>query len=419
LKVFKLFVALLLCLSIGLPYAACAAAFGPPGNWIHAFVATNKDRAESIIQADDGGYVIVGESNGTNTGWLQAWLLKTDAQGNQQWNKTYGSSGAQGRCVIPTNDGGFAICGVAYSNAYLIKIDASGNMVWNRSYNQITTAYAIIKTTDGGYALAGSTGTGRPDDNPCGLLKVDSYGNVVWNKIYLQAGDCAASSLVQTRDGGYALVGTTQNIDFLLVKVDSKGTFEWSKTYGSQDEDAGYSILQDSDGSYIMAGLMWNRTTFGGIGLVKADSAGNLLWLRNYPSVGNPSTMVHASDGSYILCGGLLDKIGTDGTLIWSRNFTYDGVVGDHQYAVSTCLVTATSDGGYAVASTIELTPANPQDMTSYVWIGKLDAQGNKIMFVPEFPIIAIPTVAIAISLFAVVLRKCWKIQQSQSSSFQ
>jgi hypothetical protein len=410
LKILKLLVALLLCLSISLPYSTCATSANPPGNWIHAYAATNKDRAESIIQASDGSYVIVGETNVTDNGWLAAWVLKTDAQGNQQWNKTYGSSGAQGRCVIPTNDGGFAICGVAYSNAYLIKIDASGNMVWNQSYNQITAAYAIIKTTDGGYALAGSTGTGRPGDSPCGLLKVDSSGNVVWSKSYPQAGNGGASSLVQTSDGGYALVGTTQNIDFLLVKVDSKGTFEWSKTYGSQDEDAGYSILQDPDGSYVMAGLMWNRTTFGGIGLVKADSAGNLLWLRNYPSVGNPSTMVHASDGSYILCCGFLDKIGTDGTLIWSRNVTYDGVIGDHQYAASTCLVTATSDEGYAVASTIQSTPANPQDMTSYVWLGKLDSQGNKTMFVPEFPIIAIPTVAIAISLFAVVLRKRWKV---------
>ena len=276
--------------------------------------------------------------------------MKTDTQGNQQWNKTYGTVGsARGLSVIQTDDNGFAVSGIANSNADLIKIDSSGNMVWNKSYTQLTSANAIIKTADGGYALAGSTGEEwKSSGNPCGLVKVDAMGNIVWSKSYSQAGDGAASSLVQTSDGGYALVGTTQDSDFLLVKVDSNGKFEWSKTYGSQDKDGSYSIIQDPDGSLVMAGLMWNRSTYGGVGLVKVDSAGNLLWLKNYPSIGSACTLVHASDGSYILCSGMLDKIGVDGTLLWSRNVTYDGAVGELSYAVSTSLLTATSDGGYA-----------------------------------------------------------------------
>jgi len=235
LKVLKLFIALLLCLSIGLPFSAYATAANPSDNWIHAFVGTNKDRAESIIQANDDGYVIAGETNVTDSGQLETWLLKTDSQGNQQWNKTYGTSGsARGLSIIQTVDNGYAISGIANYNADLIKIDASGNMLWNKSYTQITSANAIIRTTDGGYALAGSTGAVRPSDNPCGLVKVDASGNIVWSKSYSQAGNGAASSLIQTSDGGYALVGTTQNSDFLLVKVDSNGKFEWSKTYGSQ-----------------------------------------------------------------------------------------------------------------------------------------------------------------------------------------
>ena len=135
----------------------------------------------------------------------------------------------------------------------------------------------------------------------CCLVKVDASGNIVWSHSYSQAGIGAASSLILTSDGGYALVGTTQNEDFLLVKTDDKGNFKWSKTYGSQDKDGGSSIIQNIDGSYVMAGLMWNRSTYGGVGLVKVDSAGNLLWLRNYPSTGIHSTMVGASDGGYVL----------------------------------------------------------------------------------------------------------------------
>ena len=111
----------------------------------------------------------------------------------------------------------------------------------------------------------------------------------------------------------------------------------------------------------------------------------------------------------------MLDKIDTNGNLLWSRNVTFDGFVGDNSYAVPTSLVTSTSDGGYAVASTIQSIPKTPQDMTSYVWIGKLNAQGNQIKFVPEFPLIAIPTIAIAISFFAVLFRRRCKLQRALS----
>ena len=410
-KTLSVLVISLFCISIILPYPNRMAAADSASSWIHAYVGTNKDRVESLIQASDGGYVIAGATNVTDSGRLEAWLLKTDARGNQEWNRTYGTSGsAWARCIIQTDDGGYAIAGMANYVADLIKINGYGNMVWNRSYSQMASAYAVIQTTDGGYALAGSSGDFGGSDTCC-MVKVDSLGNIVWSNSYSQAGNGGASSLVQTSDGGYALVGTTENMDFLLVKVDGKGKFDWSKTYGSQDKDGGYSVLQDPDGSIVMAGLMWNRSTYWRAGLVKVDSAGNQLWLKNFPSDPMSSRMVRANDGSYVLCGGFLDKISADGNLVWSKNVTYDGIIEDN-YAVSTSLVTPTSDGGFAVASTIQSRPKNPQDMTSYVWIGKLDSQGNQITFVPEFPLIAIPALAIVISFFAVLFRKRWRLQR-------
>ena len=86
--------------------------------WIHTYERTNKDRAESLVQCSDGGYVIAGNTNiSSDPPRSQLWLLKTDALGNAEWNKTYGSSGsAQGRCVIQTSDGGYALVG--YSNSF-------------------------------------------------------------------------------------------------------------------------------------------------------------------------------------------------------------------------------------------------------------------------------------------------------------
>jgi hypothetical protein len=415
--ILSFFVISLLLFTAVVPSNTGFASASPTDSWIHTYGGASKDRAENLIQTSDGGYVIVGETNATSSGRLQLWLLKIDSQGSMEWRRTYGASGnVRGSCVIQTSDGGYAIAGTANSVAELVKTDAAGNMEWSRSYQDYSWAYCVIQIGDGGYVLAGATGDSywSSVDTTVWLAKIDPSGNTVWSKTYAEAGLGSANSVVQTNDGGYALVGTTYEEDFLLVKTDANGNFEWSKTYGSPDKDGGSSIVQDADGSYVMAGLLWNRTTFSsgsvGVGLVKADSGGDLLWLKNYPGSGVPSSMIRALDGNYVLCSGMLDKIDTQGNLLWSQNVTFDGNLGG-DYAVTTSILARTNDGGYAVAGTIQSTPPNPQDMTSYVWIGKLDANGNHSMFIPEFPPIATLIVAVLISLFALALKK----RQSQS----
>lgn len=383
----------------------------PSDSWIQTYEdGAKKDTADSLIQCADGGYLIAGTTNvSTNPPKTQLWLLKTDSHGNAEWNKTYGSIGlAIKGHVIQTNDGGFALAGTVSRRAEIIKTDSLGNLLWNRTFEH-SYASCLIQTSDGEYVLLGSTGeVSSSHGDIVWLVKINQSGDTVWSKTYPNLGDCGVSSIIQTLDKGLAAIGSTStNPDFLLVKFDESGNLKWRKTFGSQDMDFGSSIMQDADGSYVMAGTLWNRTTYGHvsmpIGLVKADSRGNFLWLKNYPGE-LPYSMVRSSDGSYVLYSSMLDKIDAGGNLLWSKNVSYENK-GIYR-ADFTPLVVQTSDGGYAVAGTIASRPTDQSDIISYVWIGKLDSEGNKIAFVPELSSMGIVILLTVVGFVMVAFKK-------------
>ena len=179
------------------------------------------DHAYSVFQTSDGGYALTGETNSSGAGDLDFWLVKTDATGNMQWNKTYGGTGADtGVVVVQNSDGGYAIAGRTASfgaggnDIWLIKTDATGNMLWNKTYGGPGTEQgnAMVQTSDGGYALfSPTTSFGAGGGQDVWLVKTDATGNMVWNKTYGGTGNEFAVYLIQTSDGGYALTGA-QNL---------------------------------------------------------------------------------------------------------------------------------------------------------------------------------------------------------------
>lgn len=353
-----------------------------PNTWIQTYGEKNQDQFQvaSLIQCNDGGYAITGDTNASGIGGHQFWLLKTDSSGNMLWNQTYGSAGSNhGKGVVQTKDGGYAIVGTTNAHAAFIKIDSVGNMQWNRTFGAGSSASCVIQTSDGGYVIAGPTDTIGID--AFWLVKIDASGGTLWTKTYTQAGSGLANTVIQTNDGGYAMIGRTENENFLLVKTNLQGDLEWSKTYGTQDKGTGFSIVQDIDGSYVMEGLLWNRSIGAAAGIVKADSAGNLLWMKNYPGSGSPSSMVGSGDGGYIVCAGsMLDKVDSEGILLWSKDLSFTS---GHTNITSASLAVHANDGGYAVAGIASQVGPDGQDWISYAWIEKTDSQGNHPMFLP------------------------------------
>jgi hypothetical protein len=198
-----------------------------------------------VIQTSDGGYVPVGRTDSFGAGSWDFWLVKTDALGVMQWNRTYGGAHYDyAFSVVQTTDGGYAMAGYTQSfgagssDAWLVKTDSSGNVQWSRTYGGTDSddAWSVVQTADGGYALAGQqrslTTAGWYD---FWLVKTDANGNMQWNKTYGRINWDIAYSVVQTKDGGYVLAGSTESpgaFDAWLVKTDENGNIQWNKTYG-------------------------------------------------------------------------------------------------------------------------------------------------------------------------------------------
>ena len=134
--------------------------------WTKVYGGIKDDGASSLIKTMEGGYMIVGYTESFGNGNQDIWLLKTDSLGNKLWDKTYGGKeNDYGRTIIQTNDGDYMICGETYSfddsewgDIWIVKTDSSGNEEWEKSYGGESTEICndIIEKEDG-YIVSGSS----------------------------------------------------------------------------------------------------------------------------------------------------------------------------------------------------------------------------------------------------------------------
>jgi hypothetical protein len=171
----------------------------------------------TLVEANDGGYAVAGTWN------AHFWFAKTDSNGNLQWNQIYNVSNLGGvfNSIAKTKDGGYILAGAEndgqggyLGRAWLLKTDAKGNMQWNHSYASGDTFYSVVQTTDGGYIAVGHY-LSHVDATPLALLvRTDSSGNVQWNATYGYA-ESRLSSVTLTTDGGFAVSGKLNNTIWL------------------------------------------------------------------------------------------------------------------------------------------------------------------------------------------------------------
>jgi hypothetical protein len=350
------------------------------------------DYAFAVQKTNDGGYILAGSTNSFGAGNGDAWLIKTDANGNKVWDKTFGGSYSDGAYAVQqTSDGGYILAGstqsygAGSSDAWLIKTDADGNKLWDKTFGGINSdgASAVQQTSDGGYILAGSTNSFGADNYDAWLIKTDANGNKVWDRTFGGSGMDGAYAVQQTSDGGYILAGFTDSYgagsrDGWLIKTDANGNKLWDKTFGGSANDLAYALQQTSDSGYILAGWTYS---YGAVNsdawLIKTDVNGNKVWEKTFGGSSDDSayTVRQTSDGGYILAGGTasygagnggawLIKTDAKGNEVWDKTF------GGGFFALS---VQQMSDGGYILAGITGSYGSGDVD----AWLAKTDADGN------------------------------------------
>jgi hypothetical protein len=374
--------------------------------WNKTFGRTNYDLGTGIKVAQDGGYIFVGIKDAVfyDDGG-DCWLVKLDANGAIQWEKTFGGADSEiASDVCVTNDHGYAIAfstrsfGVGDMDICVVKTDGNGTELWNRTYGGVShdQATSIQQTTDDGYIITAMTQSFG--DNEAWLFKVDQDGGLQWNHTYGTYDDTGEYFMqaLQTSDGGYVAAGRNYladglNSDIFVVKIDEEGTVEWEKQLGGPYPDGCIAVTQTIDGCYILTGQSSQSAhTPEDISLFKIDSLGNEIWSRYYgsPYFDTGTSVLQCADGGFLVAGeysrtsqntdAIILRTDAEGYEEWTQIF--GGTQSDGFLEIQ-----QTSDDGAIVVGFTESFGAGDSD----IWVMKFSAFENRP---PSPPTIIGPT---------------------------
>lgn len=346
-------------------------------------LGNGKQAGYAVEQTADGGYVVAGDDNSSNVPQQPfAWVVKTDAAGNEQWEKSWPGEGlTQLYHVHQTSDGDYVVAGFTAESistlyfGYLAKLDGAGNLLWEKKFGTAGeySFGAADATAGGGTILIGTAGPSKSGPFSPYLVKADPDGNLEWERTLAQTGASSGQSVWQLEDGGFILgFGNGSN-----AKTDALGNIEW-QTASPADEVSG--PRPTSDGGFLLTGWVgtWPNQN---AALAKLDSEGQRVWTVGLGgSKADTSTIGQETrDGGYVIAGdtysygaGANDlyvvKADSSGALEWQATFGGTG------YDLATD-VDQTSDGGYVVLGRISGGSFGTTGV--YTELVKTDADGN------------------------------------------
>lgn len=317
--------------------------------WQKNYGSSSGDTIFSITPTSDGGYIMAGQSDSTggntlgNHGGIDYLIVKTDSEGNIEWQKCFGGSKTDiARSIKQTIDGGYIVVGISQSidgdvkfhgrneygggpggnssyylnndgfESWVIKLTASASISWSKCLHEYDTdfypfslyrenlASFVTQTKDGDYIIAGDrivpySEYGSDVDRSIVITKLNGEGTILWKNTNLGSGVIIDPSICEN-DSGYVYAGTS-NFPFepgmrdCVVGMNLNGSlfpyYKWSKVYGGTRDDKSNSIIKTLDGGYVIAGYTESNDVdiIGNHGrkdfwILKLDSNGIKQWSK-------------------------------------------------------------------------------------------------------------------------------------------
>ena len=369
---------------------------------------------------------ISGDKTSACRGEYDYWVVRLNANGTTLWDRTLGGTEYdESTCLSPTPDGGcvvggFSVSGISGDKSeairgsvdyWVVKLDATGRPQWDRTYGgDITDILTnVLPTPDGGYVLGGFSGSNRSGDRsqPCRggddfwVVKLNSLGQKEWDSSFGSNGQDDLRTMSLTPDGGYLLSGESSSsasfeksqpsrgfFDYWVVKTDGRGRLQWERTLGTPEGDQASGVLQAPDGTYFVAGTsngspsgertapLWGSSDFWALKLAAArptrsrvEIRGDSLLCSSQPLLLTAATSAPAAAYRWST-GATTPSITVTqlGTYTVTATFP-DGQTSTDQQVVAPFVPDLRIDGDtlLCAGSTARLTAVSPS-ATSYLW---------------------------------------------------
>jgi hypothetical protein len=300
--------------------------------WAKRWGGADVDIAFGVRELSDGTFAVAGWTKSKGAGEGDYFLLGLDANGATRFEKTFGGRGDD-RCtqIIMTRDGGLALFGESYSfgkgdaRFYLVKTDADGELQWEKSYDfgpLNDRGIALVEHKEG-YLLVGNSmdsksgSTATKSDGVA--IMVDAKGEELWRKTFGGDGIDLLHHVTRLRDGRFLISGYTrsfgsQQADIWAIALAADGAVRYAKTIGGPDDD--HNIMARAYGSgSVLAGYTksfgegeWNAQ------LLRLGGNGRLSWSHSFRGPKNDgATAVAPLPGGALAVTGYTESFGAGG----------------------------------------------------------------------------------------------------------
>jgi hypothetical protein len=241
--------------------------------WSYNYGGQETDWGESVVVTHDSSYAIGGYTNSFGAGGFDFYLVRADKDGTQLWEKTYGGSDwDRAHSIIQLADSGFVLVGDTYSygngnaDIYMIRTDKNGDTLWTNTYGGVENDFGNAVILDGdSLVIVGGTesfGNGMSDGI---ILKYHMNGTFGWSKVVGKERNDYFTSIVSNNNGEYFLAGTRLYYfdqtgylgDFWVYNIEDNGNTVIADTalsHGSHELEIAHDIIVKANDNVIYVG---------------------------------------------------------------------------------------------------------------------------------------------------------------------